>query len=279
MVIKVGLQDAPPLTTLGLRFLIAGLTVLLVVRVRGIKVPTDNTFRKYSVFLGLSHLAVPYSLVYWGEQHISSGLTAILYATMPFMVAILARIILGDKLGFARVAGIFVGISGVWIIFADALAFGGARATSGVIAILCSVFFASVSTVIVKKFGHNYNPLATLLYPFLIASVLVLGVGSVFEQFDLRSLSLLTWGTIVYLALFGSVVGFALLFWVIKQMDVTVTSYQTFIIPVVAVVLGSIFLDESISARTGIGAAVILAGIAIATLIRRPGETRKHVKR
>jgi drug/metabolite transporter (DMT)-like permease len=83
----------------------------------------------------------------------------------------------------------------------------------------------------------------------------------------------LTWGTIVYLAALGSVTAFSLYLWILKRIDVTVVSYQTFIIPILAVFLGWILLDESIAPRTGIGTALVLAGIAVTTRNKQGRDT------
>jgi drug/metabolite transporter (DMT)-like permease len=79
----------------------------------------------------------------------------------------------------------------------------------------------------------------------------------------------MTYFTVLYLAVFGSVTAFALYFWLIKHMDVTVLSYQTFIIPVLASVLGWIFLKENVTMNTAIGGSLVLLGILLAVLPRR----------
>jgi len=85
----------------------------------------------------------------------------------------------------------------------------------------------------------------------------------------------LTWLTILYLAALGSVAAFSLYLWILKRIDVTIVSYQTLIIPILAVFLGWIFLDETIAPRTGLGAALVLAGIAVTTRRGNPhGRSR-----
>jgi drug/metabolite transporter (DMT)-like permease len=265
MMIKVGLRGAPPMTGVGVRFIIAGVLVGLLVTMRRIRVPRTRHFLLLCVFLGIGHMALPYVLVYWAEQYISSGLTAVLYSTMPLAVATLARIAIGDRLTATKIAGIFTGIVGVSIIYSDSLRVGGTQGSLGVLAVLGSVFFASLSSVTVKKYAGRYDPMTTLLIPFWIAGALVLAVGVPLERSNPLHFDAATWGTIVYLAALGSVTAFTLLFWVIKRVDVTMVAYQTFIIPVIAIFLGSIFLDETVSARVGLGTLSILIGIALAT--------------
>jgi len=268
LVIKVGLAGAPPGTALGVRFLLAAVIILAIVRVRRIPIPRSRHLWTLSAFLGAFHMALPYSLVYHAEQHLSSGLTAVLYTSMPLMVALLARAVLGTPLTVPKLAGIGLGILGVTVIFSDSIQVSGASQVGGVAAVLLSVFFASLCAVVVKKHGGRYHPVVALLGPFAIGGALVTLVAAGVEHSNPLHYDLRTWATILYLAGAGSVVAFTLFFWILKRVDVTVASYQTFIIPVVAVILGSLFLSEPVSVRLVAGGLLILVAIALATLVR-----------
>ncbi|MGD8413619.1 MAG: DMT family transporter [Candidatus Latescibacterota bacterium] len=269
IMIKLGLRDAPPLTAVAVRFIIAALVTICILAARKTPVPRTKAFFGLCAFLSVFHLTVPYALVYWGEQHISSGLTAVLYSTMPINVALLARVLIGDPLTPRKIAGIFVGFAGVWVIFSDNLSFGGGSAVQGMIACLVSAFFASLSTVVVKKYASRYDPFATLAIPFAGAGLLLTVLAASVERSNPFTFSALTWFTVFYLAALGSVSAFALYFWIIKRIDVTVLSYQTFIIPVLALLIGWIFLRETVTIRVAAGASLIIAGIVLATLRRR----------
>ena len=272
MMIKIGLRGAPPMTAVGLRFVLAGALIATIVGARRLRYPSTRKFFVLCAFLGVFHMAIPYLLVYWAEQQISSGLTAVLYSTMPFVVAIVARGLVGDPLDLRKIAGIVVGVVGVWVIFADSVQIGGAQGILGVCAVLASVCFASLSTVVLKKYGKQYNALVTLVIPFGLAGLLALAIALPTEHSNPFAYDRRTWGTILYLATLGSGVAFALLFWVIQRIDVTVVAYQTFIIPLIALFFGWVFLDETISPRLVLGSALILVGIAIASLRRGRGS-------
>lgn len=275
MAIKVGLRGAPPFTGVGARFSVAAVVVAVIVAVRRLPIPLTRAFLGLSLTLGVLQLSIPYALVYWGEQHISSGLTSVLYSTMPFVVAVTARAILGDRLSPGKVVGIAAGFAGVWIIFSDAIHFGGRDAVAGIAAILVSVFGAAAASVLIKKYSEGYHPIVSLLIPFTVAAVLVNAVAIPVERSNPLHYDGTTWATIFYLAVAGSVIAFAVFFWLLKRVDVTVVSYQTFIIPILAVFWGWLFLDERISSRVGVGTACILIGIAIATLGDRRGRAKK----
>lgn len=275
IVLKVGLTGAPPMTSVAIRFMIATLLVFAILKLSGTRWPRERKFIKLSVFLGVFHMTLPYILVYWGTQHIPAGLAAVLYSTMPIFVAIIARVMLGDTLTFKKVAGIAVGFSGVWVIFMDSGSFGGLQGFRGMLAVVGSALFTSFAAVVTKRDGRDYNPLATLLMPLGIGAVLTGLVGAPIERSNPLSYDGLTWFTIVYLAVLGSVVAFSVYLWTLKRVSVTVLAYQTFIIPVLAVIQGWLFLGEKLTARVGVGAALILTGIALATLWRSRG-TRRH---
>jgi putative membrane protein PagO len=266
IMIKLGLRGAPPMTAVAVRFILAALLVHVIIAIRRKKLPRTRGFLLLSLFLGLVHFALPYVLVYWGEQYISSGLTAVLYSTMPICVALLARVLIGDRLTFRKTIGILVGFAGVWVIFSASMSFGGHDAAVGMGAILISVLCASLSSVVVKKYASRYDPFVMLALPFTIGGLLVSVLAVAVEGSNPLQFDALTWITIVYLAVLGSVVAFSFYFWIIKRIDVTVLSYQTFVIPVFAVLIGWIFLKETVTIRVIAGAALILAGIALATL-------------
>jgi drug/metabolite transporter (DMT)-like permease len=277
MAIKIGLEGAPPLTSIAVRMVIATTVVFAIVRARRIPIPREKRFVRLGLFLGMFHIVLPYSLVYFGEQRIPSGQAAVLYATLPLMVAILARFVLGDPLTMRKVFGIATGIAGVSVIFSDRGRGGVAPAASAATGVLCvmgSVFASSVGSVATKRWSGGYHPVASLLIPFATGAVVASCAALAFERVNPLRFDGTTWASISYLAVAGSCAAFALFFYVIQRLDVTVVSYQTFIIPIIAVLIGYAILGETVSPRVGVGAAMILAGIAVATFWSKPTSRR-----
>jgi drug/metabolite transporter (DMT)-like permease len=278
MVIMIGLRGAPPMTSIAVRMVIATSVVYAIVRLRRVPLPRDARFIRLGLFLGLFHIVFPYSLVYYGEQRIPSGQAAVLYAMLPLMVALIARVVLGNPLTARKLFGIATGIAGVAVIFSDSLRAGSTAAgpshAAGVLCVLGSVFASSVGSVATKRWSGGYHPVASLLIPFATGAVVSACAALVFENANPLRFDAPTWASIVYLAVAGSVAAFGLFFYVIQHLDVTVVSYQTFIIPIIAVLIGFVVLDETISARVGAGAALILAGIALATFWSAPRPRR-----
>jgi drug/metabolite transporter (DMT)-like permease len=273
MMIKIGLRGAPPVTSIAVRMVIASLMVALLLRAMRVSLPRDRRFIRLGIFLGVFNVGLPYVFVYFGEQRIDSGLASVLYATMPLMVALLARAWLSDPLTLRKMAGIAVGMVGVAVIFSHNFRLGHAEA-AGTAMVMASVMSSAIGSVATKKWGHGFHPVASLVIPFVTAAVMTTALALVLESPLRLHYGPATWGTIVYLAAAGSVTAFALFFYVMQRVDVTVVSYQTFIIPIVAVILGFVFLHEAISPRVALGAGLILAGIALATFARRPRGVR-----
>jgi len=268
IMIKVGLEGAPPITAAGLRFIIASIVIFSILLYRHIPLPRNKPFLYLSLYLGFFQMAIPYALVYWAEQHITSGLTSILFSTMPLTVAILARIFLGDPLTVRKVGGILIGTLGVIVIFYDGVSLGSPQAVWGIAAALLSAVFASISSIVIKRFSHSHHPLASIFVPMTIGGIVLTTAGRLFEAHRAIEFDLMTITSIVYLAVFGSVAAFGLYYWIIKHMDVTALSYQTFIIPILACVIGWIFLRETITLKIALGGGMIVVGIALATLSR-----------
>jgi drug/metabolite transporter (DMT)-like permease len=273
MAIKIGLEGATPMTGIAVRMVIATAVVYAILRARRIAIPRAARFVRLGLFLGFFHIVFPYSLVYYGEQRIPSGQAAVLYATLPLMVALLARMVLGDALTARKLVGIAAGIAGVCVIFSDSWRGSqpeGSRAAAGVLCVLGSVFASAVGSVATKRWSGGYHPIASLLIPFATGAVVSTCAALAFEHTNPLHFDTTTWASILYLAIAGSVTAFGLFFYVIQHLDVTVVSYQTFIIPIIAVLIGYAALGETVSPRVGVGAALILSGIALATFWSTP---------
>lgn len=273
MAIKIGLKGAPPLTSIAVRMTIAALIVLAILRLRGIALPAERRFVRIGVFLGFFHIVLPYTLVYYGEMHISSGLAAVLYAAMPLVVALIARVMLGERLTPRKIFGIAAGMLGVAVIFSDSLRIGSGQAL-GAAAVVCSMLASSVGSVATKRWAYGYHPVASLLLPFSVGAAVTWLFALALEWPLSLRFDGTTWATIVYLAAAGSVTAFSLFFFVIQRLDVTVVSYQTFIIPIIAVILGWAVLGETISARVALGAGMILTGVSLAIFAPRSRARR-----
>lgn len=268
--IKLGLEDLPPLTFAGIRFVISCAIILLIIRIRGLQLPRARADWILLAVTGILSFGLNYGLVFWGEQHISSGLAALLQATLPAFGLVFAHFHLpGERLSWTRIGGVVLGVCGVAVVFSNQLAIAGRQALAGCVALILSAAFAAYSNVLVKAHGKHLNPAIMAAGQMFFGLLPLFAVGIPLEGNPLR----FHWTpmaviALLYLAVVGSVIAFLLYYWLVQNMDVTKSMLIALVTPVVAVILGMLVLNEEFGWRTLAGGAMIIGGIAL-IVIRR----------
>src|SRR5712691_11700207 len=241
LAIKVGLVGVPPFLAAGLRFLLAAIIVGLVLasRRRSIALTRDDKISVLS--LGLLVFWLDYGLVYWAEVQISSGLTAVLFSTMPLMTALLSAFWMrSERLSVRKVAGILVGVAGTALLFwpHERVA---AMPALGMLSALTGCFCAAINLVLVKKHGQQSDPFVLNAFGMGVGAVCLLLTSAAIERWTAVVWTRSNVLAIVYLSLAGSIVAFSAYYYLIKRMDATIVSLNTLIIPIVALALGRAF--------------------------------------
>lgn len=265
--IKIGLDGAPPLTGAGLRFLLAGglFAVYRLASGQPLRMPADR--RGYVVLTALSLFGAPYALVYLGETEITSGLAAVLFGSMPLFSALIADRLLPDEpLTAVKVAGIAIGICGLVVVFHGALALKAEPlAIFAMIGVLLAPAFSAFGQVIGKRETGTLPITLLLAWAMALGGALLLAAGLVFEPRHV-ALDAKTLGSIVYLAFAGSVLGFAVLFWLLGRIGAVSASFLNLILPLLALVEGWALYGEPLNLSLGLGALVVVTGIGLASL-------------
>lgn len=275
--IKLGLEDLPPFTFAGIRFVIAVTILASIIAIRGLPLPRARRDWLLLIVSGVLAFCVNYGLLFWGEQYISSGLAAVLQSTIPAFGLVIAHFYLpGEKMTPGKIIGIVLGVIGVAVIFSNQLDVAGPRALAGCAALIVSSMGAAYSNVLVKAYGKHLDPaiLAGGQMFFGMIPLLLIGIpleGNPF-RFNWTPMAVLS---LFYLAIVGSVVAFLLYYWLVQNMDVTKTMLIALVTPVVAVTLGMLVLNEELHLRTLIGGLMIISGIAI--IVTRHAKPRKVV--
>lgn len=205
------------------------------------------------------------TLTYWGAQYIHSGLISVLFGLSPLITGLMALLWLKDEtLTRAKLAGMLLGLAGLAIIFGDSHKMGGAHALAGVLALLAAVVLYSGSLVWMKRIGDDSPPLATTVGALAIALPLFALVwwwsagARVPAAVPPRA-----GAAIVYLGVFGSVIGFALYYYVIKHMETGKVALITLVTPVLALLLGSALNGEHVGMRVWAGTLLIGLGLSV----------------
>jgi drug/metabolite transporter (DMT)-like permease len=269
--IKIGLTDLPPLTFAGIRFVLASLILTALVLLRRVRLPRSGKELALIAITGVLTFALNYGLVFWGEQYISSGLAAVLQSTFPAFGLVIAHFYLPhERLTTARVVGVLLGVCGVAVIFSDQLSIAGSMALLGSMALVLSALFGSYGNVLVKAYGGKIDPqvlaagqMVCGFVPLFMIGIPTEGNPSHFHWTTMAVVSLL------YLVVVGSVIAFALYYWLVRHMDVTNTMLIALVTPAIAVILGMIVLHEKLNWRLLAGGACIISGLALIVFRKR----------
>jgi drug/metabolite transporter (DMT)-like permease len=279
LAIRIGLQGAPAFLSASLRFVVASLALVALAFAFRSKWPQNRTEWTLVLFVGLVLFTADYGLIYWGENNgVESGLSAILFATLPLQTALVANAWLTEeRLTLQKLLGIALGFVGVIVIFRSQIATAGLDKAIPMLAIVLASSCAAVATVAVKRWGHGTDPVTF--------NGLAMGVGAL----CLAAISLVvgeTWkvpswpegiGAILYLALAGSVVTFVTYLWLLKEAEATSLSFVALITPIVAILLGAELGNETFGLIDLAGTAVVLLGIYVAISRRAAAFARAAI--
>jgi len=272
LAIKVGLVGVPPFLGAGLRFLLSAAVVGLLLAARRKPMGLTRDDKLCVLSLGVLVFWLDYGLVYWAEVHISSGLTAVLFSTMPLMTALLSTFWMrSETLNVRKVVGILVGVAGTALLFWPYERLDTMQAL-GMLSALTGCLCAAINLVVVKRHGGNSDALVLNAFGMAVGAACLLLMSAVLEPWTTVVWTRSNLLAILYLSLFGSVIAFSAFYYLIKRMDATVVSFNTLIIPIVALALGRAFLHETVAPSGVLGIVTILAGVGIAILPTRAGR-------
>jgi drug/metabolite transporter (DMT)-like permease len=283
LVIKVGYGGLGPFTVAAIRFFAAGLLCAAIVPMVGARWPRGRTEWLLIVFVGVVLFGADYGLIYWSEQYIDSGLTAILFATLPLITIGVAHVYVpGERITVRKFGGTLLAFIGVIALFGDHLRLDPTKAVP-MAAVVVAAVCAAAAGVASKVHGHALHP-AALNGPSMLvgAGTLALAAVTTGEQLQVPR-DPQTLAAIAYLAVMGSVVSFLVYFSLLKTWSVTSLSFISVFTPVIALTLGFVLLDERPTLLTAVGGALVLAGVGVALTAgpeERPfvtGESRPTV--
>src|SRR5437763_5186581 len=263
LAIKFGLRDLPPVSFVAIRFVIAVIVLLAISVGRVPLIPKGRGDFKLLAWTGVLMFCVNYALLFWAELYVSSGLSAVLQATIPIFGMVFAHFIIpSEPLRGARIAGAVLALGGVAVICSRLLDFGGLLAFWGGVGIVVGAAGAAFSNVLLKARAIRLAPAMIAawqmifgLIPLLVAGFLVEGNPFHFHWTPRAVFCLF------YLAIPGSAFAFLLLYWLLPRMAVTNLQTISFITPPGAVLFGWLLGGENFNLWSLGGGALILAGV------------------
>lgn len=271
-----GGQGVPPSWSVSYRFLVAGVTLAAIAAWRPEPFRRDARFWLFASVLGVAQFVLNFNFVYRAEQHITSGLVAVVFALLLVPNALLARIFLGQRMGRQLLAGSAVAMAGAALLFvneARADPNGPAESLLGIGLTLVAILSASVANVMqATSTAARYPMLPTLAAAMLIGAGVDAGYAWITTgppTFEWRAGYV---AGVLYLGLAASALAFSLYYRIIRTIGPAKAAYNSVIVPVIAMLLSTLFEGYRWSLLAGIGAALTGVGLVIALTARRPAR-------
>lgn len=264
-VIRLGLESLTPFISVGLRFTLASILILIVMKFRNVKIQMDTVALRLYFIMGFGSFVIPFGLVYWAEQFVPSGLAAVLFAVYPFFVVLFSYFAIpSEVIGFYRIFGIVFAFTGIVTIFYDGLNIDVTSYFWGMSAIVLSGIMQAGNAVTLKKYGHHLHPLSMNFIPMMMAGISMLIIGVLVEDTSKLIFDSKAFFSVIYLAAIGTVMTFTSYYWLLKRVSVILLSLIAFITPILALIIGWIFFTEKLSDRVLIGSVLVLFGLLAA---------------
>jgi drug/metabolite transporter (DMT)-like permease len=267
--IRIALETLPPLLMAAMRWIAAGGVLTLALALRGERLPHRREWPAITL-LGVLLLGFGNGAVVWAEQTVPSGLTAVLVAMSPFwMVGVDALMSGGEPLTMRRIAGLLIGFGGIVLLVWPELRAGGAGHAflGGVIATQVACAGWAIGSSYARRRGRGYareeNVLATAALEMLFGGVVLLAASLALGEASRVVFAPRSTSALVYLIVVGAIGGFSAYAYALKHLPVATVSLYAYVNPIIAVVLGSLVLQEPFTARIALAAGIVLFGSAL----------------
>jgi drug/metabolite transporter (DMT)-like permease len=272
--VGVAVREVPPLSLVLARVGIAALALWAVLVVSGARMPVVPGLWAAFLGMGLLNNALPFALIVWGQQHIASGLAAILNATTPLFTVLVAHLLTADeRLTPAKAAGVVMGLLGVAVMLGTALPGGLGVDVAAQLACLAAALSYALAGVFGRRFRRmGVPPLASASGQLTASSLILLPLAlAVDRPWALAVPGAASWGAMLGLGLLSTALAYVLYFRILAVAGATNLLLVTFLVPVSAIWLGALVLGERLEARHFGGMALIGAGLGLidGRLLRR----------
>jgi drug/metabolite transporter (DMT)-like permease len=263
LAIKIGLSEAPPFTTAALRFILATSILWGISFAKGYTYPKRPAEVLRLGYPGVYMFGASFALVYFGQQYINTATGAVLFASYPFFVAAFAWLLYRlEKLRPLAWVGMILGFTGVVLISYDSLQ-ASEDVFLGTILVVAAAATAAYGIVIHRHRFNDVNIVVAANVQMITGGVFLVAGALLFESWSDFQVSVASIGSIIYLATCGTVVTFLGYYWLLKRARVTVVALIAFITPVVAILIGVLVADETLTPLIIVGSVLTLLGVLL----------------
>jgi drug/metabolite transporter (DMT)-like permease len=268
LVVRVGLEHLPPLLFAGVRMALATVFLLPFALRAGGLAAVPRGARGRVALVGVFQIAIPYGLMFVAQQWVPSSLSAILFATFPIWIALLARVVLpGETLGPAKILSALLGVAGIAVLQLPTLrAFEASpRLALGSVLIVAASIIVALANVLVRRHLLAVPPLAMTTGQTAIGSAALLLAALLLERGRDAAFTPTAWGALVYLAIFGTALTYLGLYWLVPRVPIAAIGALPLLDTTVAVFLGAAVLAEPVGANLALGGAMVLLAAWLAS--------------
>lgn len=269
--IKLGVETIPPLTLIAARTLIAGFVLLIVIRWRGLRLPRDlATWRMFLIQACLNSV-VPFTLIAWAERSVDAGLATILSSTSPIFVVLLSCLSASaERLPRLRLAGIAAGLAGtVLIVGGQAIAGFGAQLAAQLALVAASICYGGAAL-----FGRSFkglDPIMPAAGSLLCGAVVLTPLSLILDRPWTLTPSASSIQALIALSLVSTALAFVIYFRLIARLGAVATTSVAYLRVPTGVLIGMVFLGETLATTAWAGLVLVIAGVLAMTLpVRRP---------
>ena len=271
--VEIGLYYSPPVLFAGLRTVVGGLAMVVAALLWG---GSPNLRRDWPVFLLLALFNVVLFIAFqtYAIVYLPSGSAAVLVYLQPILVGFLAWLILGEELSAPKLVGLLLGFSGIVAVSSASLS-GAAHALSpiGVVLGTASALAWALGTVYFKRYEARVSTLWAVAVPFVVGGAALTVLGLVAESWDEVSWTGAFVGSLLYSALIGISAAWVIWFGLVRAGEASRVAAYIFAVPLTAVLVGALVLDEPLSYSLLVGAALVVCGIY---LVNRPPRGKRR---
>lgn len=267
--IKIGVETIPPITFIALRTLIAGLLLYVVIRLRGLRLPTDFATWRLFFIQACINSVLPFTLIAWAEQSIDAGLAVILNATTPIFTFLLtALVIRHEPVSGRKLFGTIAGMTGVCLIIGVEALSGAGEAIWSQLAVLTAAFSYACAAIFSKNF-KGLDPVMPAAGSLICGAVLLLPVSLIVDRPWTLSPSAASLTALVCLSVFSTALAFMIYFRLMQTLGSVGTTSQAYLRVPVGVAIGMAFLGEMPTPAMWVGLVCVIAGVLAMTLPSR----------
>jgi drug/metabolite transporter (DMT)-like permease len=261
--IKIAVDSFGIFTLVALRLLIGAAFLWVAFRLNGTSLPRERRIYGHLVVMALINITIPFGLITWAEQSVDSALAAILNATVPLMVIVIAPMFLPDEpIRLNGVVGLAVGFIGVALLVSPGLT-SATGDLPGSIALLGSSLAYALGNVYNRRNVRGLPLLVPAVFQVTFALIIVGVLALLLEQPWTARPDAGDWFSVVWLGVFGSGLAYVLYFRLLSRWGATRTSLVAYLLPIYGIVLGFLVLAEPVDATLIIGTALVIAGVAL----------------